>query len=244
MSTLKDKLRELCKEKGVSFRKVESDLGFGAGYLSKLDKSSPKSENLKLLSDYFGISYDALAELIPKRKYVVTIPHISMEAFLGEDEVRRRKEEEEKRREKMRIEAMNDTLRLLHRHLIPVLGRVAAGSPIEAYEDVLDWVEIPDNMASSGEYFALKIQGDSMEPQISSGDNVIVRRQDTAEDGDHVIALINGNDATCKRLKKYKDGIALISNNPAYSPMYFSGTEVESTPVLILGVVVESRHKF
>lgn len=128
---------------------------------------------------------------------------------------------------------------------IPVLGRIAAGIPINAVEEIIDWEEIPSQMASTGEYFALQINGDSMEPKISNGDVVICRKQEDADDGALVVALVNGNDACCKRLKKYRDGlIGLLSTNPAYEPMYFSMTEIDSVPVRILGVVKELRAKF
>ena len=127
---------------------------------------------------------------------------------------------------------------------IPVLGRVAAGIPITATEEIIDWEEVEPGMVADGEYFALQIRGDSMEPRICNGDVVIVRQQSSADDGDVVIALVNGDDAICKRLKIYQDGIALVSNNPAYSPLYFSKEEMEETPVVILGKVKELRGKF
>ena len=99
-------------------------------------------------------------------------------------------------------------------------------------------------MAADGEYFGLQVKGDSMEPKISDGDVVIVRKQSDADDGDLVIALVNGDDAVVKRLKKYADGIALISTNPAYEPMYFSKADSESKPVSIIGKVKELRAKF
>lgn len=127
---------------------------------------------------------------------------------------------------------------------IPVLGRVAAGVPIEMIEDVLDYEEITEDMAKHGEYFALKIQGDSMTPRICNNDVVIVRQQDDAENGDIVIAAINGDDAVCKRLQKYNDGIALISLNPLYDPIYLKKDEIDGKPVRIIGKVVELRGKF
>lgn len=127
---------------------------------------------------------------------------------------------------------------------IPVLGRVAAGVPIEMIEDVLDYEEITEDMAKHGEYFALKIQGDSMSPRIWNNDVVIVKQQDDAENGDIVIAAINGDDAVCKRLQKYSDGIALVSLNPQYEPIYLKKDEVDGKPVRILGKVVELRGKF
>ena len=127
---------------------------------------------------------------------------------------------------------------------IPVLGRVAAGVPIEMIEDVLDYEEITEDMARHDKYFALKIRGDSMTPRIWNNDVVIVRQQDNAENGDIVIATINGDDAVCKRLQKYNDGIALISLNPQYEPIYFKKDEVDEKPVRIIGKVVELRGKF
>lgn len=127
---------------------------------------------------------------------------------------------------------------------INVLGRVAAGIPLEAIEDIIDTEEISEEMAKTGEFFGLQINGDSMEPKFSKGDVVIVRKQDDAESGDIVIAMVNGDDATCKRLKKYQEGIALISTNLAYDPMYFSNKEIEEKPVRIIGKVVELRAKF
>lgn len=127
--------------------------------------------------------------------------------------------------------------------VIPVLGRVAAGIPIEAIEDVIDTEEITQEMAATGTFFGLKIKGNSMEPKISDGDIVIVRQQEDADSGDVVIACINGDEATCKRLRKYKDGIELISNNPSYDPMFFSNKDIEELPVTILGRVIELRAK-
>lgn len=127
---------------------------------------------------------------------------------------------------------------------INVLGRVAAGIPIEAIENIIDTEEISEEMAKTGDFFGLQIHGDSMEPKISEGDIVIVRKQEDAENGQIIIATVNGTDATCKRLRKYRDGIELISNNPSYDPMFFSNDEIESKPVKIIGRVVELRAKF
>ena len=127
---------------------------------------------------------------------------------------------------------------------INVVGRVAAGIPIEAIENIIDTEEISEEMAKTGDFFGLQIHGDSMEPKMSEGDVVIVRKQDDAENGQIIIATVNGTDATCKRLRKYRDGIELISNNPSYEPMFFTNEEIESKPVKIIGRVVELRSKF
>lgn len=127
---------------------------------------------------------------------------------------------------------------------INVLGRVAAGIPINAITEIIDTEEISEDLAKTGDFFALKIKGDSMEPRIVNGDVVIVKQQEDAENGDTVIALVNGDDAVCKRLRKYRDGLELISNNPAYAPMFFDKETIETKPVRIIGKVVELRGKF
>jgi len=127
---------------------------------------------------------------------------------------------------------------------INVLGRVAAGIPIEAIENIIDTEEISEDMAATGEFFGLQIHGDSMEPRICEGDVVIVRQQSDAESGEIVIATVNGTDATCKRLRKYRDGIELISFNPSYNPMFYSNEDIATKPVQIIGKVVELRGKF
>lgn len=126
---------------------------------------------------------------------------------------------------------------------IPVLSRVAAGIPIDAIEDIIDWEDISAAAAGDGEYFGLQIKGHSMEPKISDGDIVIVRRQPDVDSGDIAVVLVNGDDATVKRVKKTPQGVTLIPSNPAYDPMYYTNAEIKSLPVKILGRVVELRAK-
>ena len=127
---------------------------------------------------------------------------------------------------------------------IPVLGSVAAGIPIDAIEDVLDWEDISEDMAKTGEFFGLRIKGDSMQRRLVEGDVVIVRQQSDADSGDVVIVQVNGDKATCKRLAKYSSGISLISFNPAYEPMNYTNEQIEQLPVTIIGKVVENRQKY
>lgn len=128
---------------------------------------------------------------------------------------------------------------------IPVLGDVAAGIPIEAVENIVDYEEIDSSMASTGEFFGLRIKGSSMEPRIRDGDVVIVRRQEDAETSDTAVILVNGDSATVKRIKKDPDGsLWLLPNNPAYDPQHYSPAEIATLPVRIIGKVVELRGKF
>ena len=126
---------------------------------------------------------------------------------------------------------------------IPVLGKVQAGIPLEAVQDILDYEEISLEMASYGEYFALSIRGDSMAPRITEGDVVIVRRQNTVENGDTAVVFVNGEDATVKRFYHTEHGIKLVPINPAYEPLFFSPSEAERLPVVVIGKVVELRGK-
>ena len=137
-----------------------------------------------------------------------------------------------------------DTVPIESGYTIPVLGRVAAGYGKEAVEEVIGQIEISPALAAKGDYFGLLIKGDSMIPTLYDGDTVIVQRVDDAESGNLVIALVNGHDATCKRLQKYAEGIALIPQNPVYEPMRFTESEIDTTPVKILGKVIEMRRKF
>lgn len=129
-------------------------------------------------------------------------------------------------------------------YTINVLGRVAAGIPLNAVEEIIDTEEIPEKMARTGEFFGLKIKGHSMEPRICDGDVVIVRQQSDVEDGDIAIVLVNGDEGTCKRIKRYQDSLALLPLNPTYEPMVYTKKQVADLPVKIIGKVVELRGKF
>ena len=127
---------------------------------------------------------------------------------------------------------------------VPVLGQVAAGIPMEAVENIEGYEEIPRELAEQGEYFALRVKGSSMEPKISDGDVVIVRRQAECESGDLAVVLVNGGEATVKRIKLEPAGLMLIPLNPAFEPMFYSNEQVKALPVTIVGRVAELRAKF
>ncbi len=218
------KIRELSKERGISINKLELELGFAKGSLCKIDKNKPSSERLQKIADFFDIQLDYLT---------------------GGSEYKTKKEMFQHYDDITDIPALkSEILRIKKGLKIPVLGEVAAGTPIFADENYMDCEEISEELASTGRFFGLKIKGDSMSPRIAEGDIVIVRQQDDAESGDIVIVLVNGDTATCKRLMKYSDGISLISFNPAYKPIDFTAQEVIEKPVRIIGKVVENRQKY
>lgn len=124
-------------------------------------------------------------------------------------------------------------------HRINVYGRIPAGVPLEAIEDIIDWEEIPASW--QGGYLALQVQGDSMEPEYRENDIIIVKVQPDCESGQDCVVYVNGYDATLKRVVKQQTCIMLQPLNPAYEPKIFEYTDPEG--VTILGVVVEMRRK-
>ena len=126
---------------------------------------------------------------------------------------------------------------------VPVLGRVAAGLPLLADEEIIDWEELPKAWKLKGDYFGLVIKGTSMEPRMCEGDVVIIRKQETCESGQTAIVMVNGDEATCKRVVYHDNGLSLVSYNPVFPPQFYTSEEVEKLPVRIIGVVAELRAK-
>lgn len=128
---------------------------------------------------------------------------------------------------------------------IPVVGKVVAGTPIDAIENITDYIRVTNPAAADGSYYALHITGASMEPEMREGDLVIVHKQDYFDSGDICIVLVNGNEATVKKVQKNESGITLIGFNPVvYPPHFYNAHEVESLPVRIIGKVEEIRRKY
>lgn len=127
---------------------------------------------------------------------------------------------------------------------IPVLGSVRAGYPMYAEENIIDYEEISNEMALSGEYFALKVKGDSMIPRFVDGDIVIVKKCETVENGEIAIVMVGQDEATIKKFYKTAVGVQLVATNPNYPAMTFTPEQVDSLPVTISGKVVELRAKF
>lgn len=127
---------------------------------------------------------------------------------------------------------------------IPILGKVPAGVPIEAIEDIIGYEEIPASMLRDGNnYFSLKIDGDSMYPDYKTGDIIIIRQQNDCNSGDDCVVMVNGDDATFKRVVKQEKSIILKPLNNNYEPYYFDEYEILTKPVKIVGVAVEVRRK-
>ena len=111
---------------------------------------------------------------------------------------------------------------------LPILGRIAAGTPIDAIQHERDRMPVPEAMLGAGEHFILEVQGDSMiNAGILDGDQVIIKRGDTAHSGEIVVALVKGEEATLKRLRKKGASIALEAANPAYETRLYGSDRVK-----------------
>lgn len=201
-------------------------------------------ERLKELRERAGLSQDALASELNKSKSLISMyesgkripPYETQELIadffnVGLDYL-------------MGRENVYLTLNTSKPQRIPVLGSVPAGIPLEAIEDIVDYEDIPESMSRNGEFFGLRVNGESMVPVFNDGDTVIIQKQDSADTGDYVVAMINGGEATLKKLKRFDDGIILIPNNPEFFPVTYTNDQILSLPVRIIGKVVELRRKF
>ena len=111
---------------------------------------------------------------------------------------------------------------------VPVMGRIAAGVPIEAIQNHSHTITVPPEMLGSGEHYALEVRGDSMiEAGIFDGDTVLIRKQDSAQTGEIVVALVDDEEATLKRLRKRGNSVALEAANPAYETRIFGPDRVK-----------------
>lgn len=128
---------------------------------------------------------------------------------------------------------------------IPVLGVVKAGYDYLAQENWIGTIDVEKNIVNDGsEYFALKVVGDSMSPVLIENDIVIIKKQNDFENGDIVVAVVNGNEATIKKGKKTDSSITLQPLNPSYDPLVFTYDEVKSIPVTIVGIVKQLKREF
>ena len=128
---------------------------------------------------------------------------------------------------------------------IPVFGTVPAGIAMEAIEDIEDYEEIPESwLRGEREYFALRIKGDSMYPDYLNGDTVIFQKSQTCTSGDECVVMVNGTDATFKKIIRRRTGIMLQPlNTSKYEPEFYTNEEIENLPVTILGIAKELRRR-
>jgi len=219
------KLKELREQKRMSQAELANILDVAQQTVAswERDNSSPNYEILKKIANYFHVSTDYLLGNISPE---------ALRAYMDEQLIGDGPHPAEE------IQWVKRGIK------IPVLGTIVAGIPLEAVQEILDYEEIPAAMAKHGEYFALRVKGRSMEPNYIEGDTVIVRKEHTVDSGRVAVVLINGEEATLKKVKISPEGITLIGFNPVvYEPHYYSNKEIKELPVQIIGEVVELRRK-
>lgn len=127
---------------------------------------------------------------------------------------------------------------------IPLLGIVKAGYDYLAEENIIDYVTVTNSNINNKDFFALKVKGNSMVPEIHEGDIAIVKKQNDFENGDYVVALINGDEATIKKGYKTDNGLLLQPVNQSVAPLIFDKETINSMPVTIIGVVYNITRSF
>lgn len=210
-----DKLKQRRKELGLSMKEVATAIGVSEATVSRWE--SGQIANMK-------------RNYVP---YYARVLDVSPEFIMGFEDLNDRVHMLQKKR------SYNDEYIVTR---IPVFSYVSAGSGCFAESNIEEYVDISNELAQSGEFFGVRVKGDSMSPDIKDQDIVIVRKQEYSADGKIVVAVVNGNEGFCKRFVLYDKSIGLVSNNPLYKPMIFSQEEIENLPVRILGVVVELRR--
>ena len=128
---------------------------------------------------------------------------------------------------------------------IPLLGKIQAGVPTEMFLDIIDYIDIPADMAKGNkELFALKTKGKSMEPNFIEGDILIFEKTEDCENGQFCAVAVNGDDATFKKVTKTDAGIMLQPLNPAFETKFYTNEQITSLPVTIIGVLKQIRRNF
>lgn len=127
---------------------------------------------------------------------------------------------------------------------IPLLGIVKAGYDYLAQENIIDYISFKVDGTDKENYYALNVTGDSMTPLFDNGDTVIVHKQDDFKNGDNCVVLINGEEATIKKVYKGSTGIELKAVNPYYPPRVFTDEDIKQLPVKVIGVVEKSIRNF
>lgn len=227
-------LRDIREQLGYSIYDVNKLCDISPSYLSLMEngKRKPSAIILKKIAPIYSLNY---LDLYEKAGY---IDLINDEKYISTDTTPDDIYDQLKNIGTMYVS--NTTM-----VTIPILGVVKAGYDYLAQENWIGSVDVEKNIISDGsEYFALKVVGDSMSPVLIQDDIVVIKKQNDFENGDIVVAIVNGNEATIKKGKKTDSSITLQPLNPSYDPLVFTYDEVKSIPVTIVGIVKQLKREF
>ena len=211
-------IKKYRKENNLSLRAFASKCGLSYTYISMLEKNI----------DYR--TGKPIAPTLDSVKYISNAMNIPIDDLL--------KMLDDEQEFKLNEDILSNNL-----NVIPILGTVKAGYDWLAEENVVDYITLKESIPNIKEYYALRITGDSMLPLLSEGDIVIVHDQDDVESGQTAVILINGDEATVKKVIKTNEGIELHAMNPYYPIKKFTYDEMNSVPVKIIGRVKEAKIK-
>lgn len=230
VSNFSNRLNEALKIKGVKPAEIarRSEFLYNSG---KINKPLTKP----LLSNYLKGTYEAKQDNLYALSLILNID----EAWLMGYDVPMKKSNESILNKIGAIPLVDiDTIR------IPILGTVKAGYNYLAQENVIDYIAFKVDGTDKENYYALNVVGDSMTPLFDDGDTVIVHKQEDFKNGDNCVVLINGDEATVKKVYKGVSGIELKAVNPYYPPRIYSEEDIKELPVKIIGVVEKSIRNF
>lgn len=212
-------LKNVRNLKGLSLREVNKLTDISYSHLNMIEngKRNVTPALLKNLAKLYNLDY---IDLYEKAGYIDLI--------------------EDEHRTKYKIDILGNPITE-----IPLLGTVKAGYDYMAEENWEDMIDVDKNLIKDGsEYFALKVKGDSMLPVLVEDDIVIIKKQDDFENGDIVVAIINGDESTIKKGKKSDNSILLQPLNTNYEPLIFTYDEMKTIPVTIVGIVKQLKREF
>ena len=226
---LGDIIKQYREEHQMSLQDFANLIGSSRSYIHMLEKNinpstnkpiSPSIETLKLLAKAMNMDLDILLKQLNSDQKIYLDEKKYNEQF-------------------SKIDAFGNPI-----ISIPILGTVKAGYDYLAQENWIGTVDVDKKLADGNELFALKVHGDSMSPVLIEDDIVIIKKQDDFENGDIVVAIVNGDEATIKKGKKSENSILLQPLNPSYEPLIFTYDEMKSIPVKIIGIVKQLKREF
>lgn len=212
-------LKQLREAKGLSLREADKLSSISYTHLNMIEngKRNVTPALLRNLAQLYNVDY---LDLYEKAGYIDLI--------------------EDEKKTKIKTDILGNPVAP-----VPLLGSVKAGYNYLAQENWIGTVDVETSLVGDGkDYFALKVKGDSMAPVFIEGDIVIIKRQSDCENNEYAVVIINGDEGTLKKIKKTDSGIILQPLNPAYGPVMYTKEEMETIPIIIVGVVKQLKREF